>query len=430
MKYKNKIASILAGLVIGGCGGTQTVPNQPIHKPTATVTQNLAIHQTDVDRRIAKFHPVIQDEYKQGKFTVDFKETDEKRLNAFYNRKTNQITIECTPKFEDCYTSAVEHEIIHYIDSHLSKEERKKVYTSVEKRIAQPDMEGFRDNLRKIDEIRKQQRTIMGHSPKIVACADMLERIQNVKEFLSLNDNLKKIANENRVDTANMINLDRTADNLKTIINIYQHIVPNCTIENYNLTRKTSISAMEKLVYLHKQISVKGESFELPEVTTLPFDSVNPTDISEIDNLLVNSLLENYSAYANVVNKIYDKVVEREVLKHGVIGTELKDAIHGRYDRDLTKKFEKKVIKYVEDDIKRLNAKGNIFRSMITLSKPSHDNLFREQLAAIGDSLIKHYKGPVRTKPMLLSLDQLTLDALADVTYKGHKIFQEAVKKY
>ena len=90
MKYKNKIASILAGLVIGGCGGTQTVPNQPIQKPTATVTQNLAIHQTDVDRRIAKFHPVIQDEYKQGKFTVDFKETDEKRLNAFYNRKTNQ----------------------------------------------------------------------------------------------------------------------------------------------------------------------------------------------------------------------------------------------------------------------------------------------------------------------------------------------------
>ena len=460
MTLKHKIASILAGLVIGGCGGTQIVPvQQPIEKPvasthstyghndeisryekmldteitttknTAEVKKNKNSHLMDVDRRIAKFHPVIQDEYKQGKFKVDFKETNEKRLNAFYDPQTDKITVECTPRFERCNTSAMEHEVAHYIDQHLTEEEQKKVYSAIGKRIAQSDMDKFRDEVEKLNDIREKMADIFKDSGNVSACNSLLNQIDYGENFKLYSDKILKSAKITKTDSTAYQNSIR---NLETAIEFASKSWESCNEENAKKTHKAQNKTLKSLATLSEQIYHNGEKVDINDPKYQSFlERIDDAKAKELIRLVKSAIEEHNEEYKKLISATYShywKILNTRNPMTPERTDRLKSTLKEEWEEE---HFDLNNLMYGANKTSdHLINSSRDFKESQLRHQPTHDAEMPEQFAAGIDSLLARYRGAVKTGPMHFSLDKPTLEALADVTYKGHKIFQEAVRRY
>ncbi|MBS3118094.1 hypothetical protein J4417_00235 [Candidatus Woesearchaeota archaeon] len=393
-----KIISSLIVTAVAGCNLSEVAvkPDTPkIVQPTIEEENRLKA-QADLERRAEDFSPVIAEEIEQSELTVEL-ETTNSILTCSY--LPNKIIIRCTLDYTRCQTDSLEHELGHHIYPSLSKESKEKLAEAIDERLQMPDAESFRQlqiKMEKTAEIFSQ-------------VGEQIHDLSLCKEFLALDK-------YDREFTAILqeLGVDFNSDAVKATRDAYKKMFPNCTKEKYTAAAKivkTSVDAGEcakeeaKIIY-HQSSKI---SPACPKVE--PID--NPLARGKLFDL--TRYQQTKKEYMDLLSSMVDNITSQN-------NEEISPALAERIDRAL--------VSYVDLLIIYGNISSGLALGAQTTFNLYHDSQMEEQFAAVIDSLVDGYRGPITTAPMRLRLNEPVLQNLEQLEYKRQKILAPLVERY
>ena len=96
----------------------------------------------------------------------------------------------------------------------------------------------------------------------------------------------------------------------------------------------------------------------------------------------------------------------------------------------LAERIDRALVSYVDLLIIYGNISSGLALGAQTTFNLYHDSQMEEQFAAVIDSLVDGYRGPITTAPMRLRLNEPVLQNLEQLEYKRQKILAPLVERY
>lgn len=418
VQFKKMLSAGLAALVLAsGCAVSHLRKEVPEITSPAVQTQisvsqdeeqvRIDAFQKDIEERVAQFGPTLEQDFLSGRLRVGLESLPQEveSLNASYSdledRDHAKISLQCQPQHQKCYTDALEHEIGHHIYRGLSPAQKKEIGQAIKKRLQEKDAQAFQEETTQIDQC-------YGQLAKIIS-----QQVVPVKECKTFLDNLSfGVRIIKKLDAAGIEFAPTLVADFKAKGAKYISYMPDCTSENLRQAQGKLSSIKDKIIqvgiriedlYHHKTSS----SSELPKVdlTAFPLQPIEDT----------SSYRHAESDFFNALEAIIDeRIRSNQIAPESEAGQKLMDLY-----------FKLQMYQTLQ---------GTSSTGMNILEMQSymggHDSQREEQFAAVIDSLVDGYRGPVSTGPMKLSLDEPLLQVLEKLEYQGETILASPVEKY
>lgn len=364
----------------------------------------------DLSDRVGKFGGAIKEEAASGQLKLELSPLSEQveHLNATYKpsieEDSAEITIQCQPEYQECFTDAVEHELGHHLYAGLSEEQRIKIDAAVARRLNEPDAQAFQEETAQIE-------------LRYMKLSEILRKIAKpVAECKILRDDLtfgKAVLEE--LDEGGIILSLEQVELLRKKAERYAAYMPSCTPENLKQAQADLSQVEEAMKILvtqikqiyHQKISLSPEQLPDFTITTFPLEPIAQEKFKEF-----------YGAGNEYVGAI-----------KSVVATKASNTMVARgsaTEKALTRAIFKTAISMAN----RGSPLMGLMLGQLQLMLGGHDSQTEEQFSAVVDSLADSYWGPIVTAPMKVQLDEPLLLELEQLEYKGQQVLAPLVEEY
>ena len=413
-KLKDAIITGLAAVLVGCAAHNMNIRNTPETHPIPAQIQldeeqvRVNVYGKDIAERAVAFGPAVMQDITSGRLKIKLgslpKETE--HLNATYRQASAQnsaeITLQCQPNNRECFTDALEHEIGHHLYNSLSEAQRIDINVAIIKRLQQPDAKDFQKEIAQIDQRYEKLAKIINQ--QVIPIAHCFK----LQEDLGWGEKAVKDLTKAGISYSPSLAAELKATGAK-----YSFYMPDCTPEKLSKAQSEIPPMQENLEILVQQISAiyhhkTDFSPELPEV------DITVTSIPPAAQAL--DFFKAKKAYSNALNALIDERINSSTIMDD---SEAYQVII---------KLSKEILMYqIHQTIDNM---GSMIFSVLKYPIGGHDSELEEQFAAVIDSLVDSYNGPITTNPMKLRLDEPLLQALEPLEYKGEKNLASLVEQY